>query len=98
MISIPATQQTEEIFLHPTGEADPYHEQFEKTLAVIEKDESKGWDPGSTGKKDGKNRECKNPRQRYIIASFEQKLAVVIKIYPSRKMFRMILQDHYKVK
>jgi len=39
-----------------------------------------------------------NPRQRYIIASFEQKLAVILKYILPGKLFRMILQDHYKIK
>jgi len=42
--------------------------------------------------------ETKNPRQRYIIASFEQKLAVALKYILPGKLFRMILEDHYKIK
>ena len=42
--------------------------------------------------------ESKNPRQRYIIASFEQKLAVVLKYILPGKLFGMILEDHYKIK
>jgi len=85
-------------FLAPTLAGDPYHEQFQKTLAVIEKDESKGWKPAILAEKIVKIVECKNPRQRYIIASFEQKLAVVLKYVLPGKLFRMILQDHYKIK
>jgi NAD(P)-dependent dehydrogenase (short-subunit alcohol dehydrogenase family) len=85
-------------FLAPTGTGDPYKEQFEKTLAVIEKDESKGWDPAVLAKKIVKIVECKNPRQRYIISSFEQKLAVILNYILPSKVFRMILEDHYKIK
>jgi NAD(P)-dependent dehydrogenase (short-subunit alcohol dehydrogenase family) len=85
-------------FLAPTSDNDPYKEQFGKSLAVIEKDEGKGWEPVILAKKLVKIVNCKNPCQRYIIASFEQKLAVGLKYILPGKIFRMILQDHYKVK
>jgi short-subunit dehydrogenase len=85
-------------FLAPTDGGDPYHEQYLKTLAIIEKDEGNGWEPQVLAKKIVKIVECKNPRQRYIIASFEQKLAVALKYILPGKLFRMILEDHYKIK
>lgn len=85
-------------FLAPSGEEDPYHEQFEKTLSIMEKDEAGGWDPGILAGKMVKIVTCKKPRQRYIISSFEQKLAVALKYILPGRMFRMILQDHYKVR
>jgi len=84
-------------YLAPTDINEPYHEQFTKTLAVIEKDESNGWEPVVLARKIVKIVDCKNPRQRYIIASFEQKLAVVLKKILPGKWFRLILQDHYKI-
>lgn len=85
-------------FLAPTGVNDPYHEQYERTLAIIEKDETNGWEPVVLAKKLVKIAESKNPRQRYIIASFEQKIAVVLKYVLPGRLFRMILEDHYKIK
>ena len=77
-------------FLAPTDEHDPYHEQFLKTLAIIESDEGNGWAPEVLAKKIVKIVECKKPRQRYIIGSFEQKLAVSLKyILP-----KMVQNDH----
>lgn len=84
-------------FLAPTEINDPYNLQYEKTMAVIEKDEANGWEPVVLARKIVKIAETKNPRQRYIIASFEQKLAVVLKYVLPSKLFRMILQDHYKI-
>jgi NAD(P)-dependent dehydrogenase (short-subunit alcohol dehydrogenase family) len=84
-------------FLAPTGVNDPYQKQFEKTLAVIEKDEADGWEPVVLARKIVKIVESKNPRQRYIIASFEQKLAVGLKYMLPGKLFRKILEDHYKI-
>jgi len=85
-------------FLAPTGIDDPYQEQYEKTLKIIEKDEANGWEPEVLARKIVKIVECKNPRQKYIIASFEQKLAVVLKYILPGKLFSTILQDHYKIK
>jgi len=84
-------------FLAPTGANDPYQKQFETTLSIIENDENKGWKPEVLARKIVKIVDCKNPCQRYVIASFEQKLAVVIKHILPGKLFRMILEDHYKI-
>jgi len=85
-------------YLAPTGLSDPYHEQFQKTLAIIEKDEANGWEPATLARKLLKIVECKNPHQRYIIGSFEQKLAVILKYILPGKLFARILEDHYKIK
>jgi short-subunit dehydrogenase len=85
-------------FLSPTGEGDPYQAQFAKTLSIIENDESKGWEPEILARKLVKIVACKNPKQRYVIASFEQKLAVVIKYILPGKLFSKILRDHYGIK
>jgi short-subunit dehydrogenase len=85
-------------FLAPSGIDDPYYDQFRTTMAVIEKDEANGWAPEVLAKKIVKIVEKNNPLQRYIIGSFEQKLAVLLKYILPRKLFRIILQDHYKIK
>jgi NAD(P)-dependent dehydrogenase (short-subunit alcohol dehydrogenase family) len=85
-------------FLAPTDATDPYNEQYQKTMAIIEKDEANGWEPEVLAKKLVSIVGCKNPRQRYIIASFEQKLAVALKHILPGKIFGMILEDHYKIK
>ncbi len=85
-------------FLAPTIENDPYQNQFEKTLSIIESDENKGWKPEQLAKILVKIVENPNPKQRYIIASFEQKLAVLIKKLLPGIWFRKILQGHYGIK
>jgi short-subunit dehydrogenase len=84
-------------YLAHTSPDDPYNQQYMKTMAVIEKDEGNGWDPTILAKKLVKIAECKNPRYRYIIGSFEQKLAVVLKYILPGKLFSSILEDHYKI-
>jgi len=80
------------------SEIDPYQSQFEKTLSIIENDEAKGWIPEILAKKMVKIVECRNPKQRYIIASMEQKLAVVLKHILPGKIFGKILESHYGIK
>ena len=77
---------------------DPYQSQFAKTLSIIENDEAKGWSPDILAKIIVKIVECKKPKQRYVIASMEQKLAVVFKKILPGKIFRKILEGHYGIK
>ncbi len=85
-------------FLAPAGLDDPYGEQFNTSLAVIENDETHGWEPEILARKISRIVESNNPRNRYIIASFEQKLAVVLKYILPGKLFDSILMSHYKVR
>jgi NAD(P)-dependent dehydrogenase (short-subunit alcohol dehydrogenase family) len=85
-------------YLAPTDSNDAYNEQYLKTMAIIEKDEANGWEPAVLAGKLVKIAESGNPKQRYIIASFEQKLAVALKYILPGKLFMMILADHYKIK
>ncbi len=83
-------------FTVPTRTADdPYKSQFTKTLAIIENDEAKGWAPEILAKKMVQIVECRKPKQRYVIASFEQKLAVVLKKILPAKIFGKNLLFHH---
>ncbi|HOU01827.1 MAG TPA: SDR family oxidoreductase [Bacteroidales bacterium] len=85
-------------FLAPCGPEDPYNKQFDVSLRIIENDETKGWAPQRLARKLIRIVECKNPRHRYIIASPEQKLAVLLKYILPGKLFRKILESHYGIK
>ena len=85
-------------YLAPDIENSLYKNQFEKTLSVIEHDENNGWNPEILARKMVKIVNCKNPHQRYVIASFEQKLAVFIKKILPGILFSRILEDHYRIK
>ena len=76
----------------------PYEEQFKKSLAQIEKDENGGWDPVILARKMVKIVECKHPHNRYIIASFADKLAVFLKLLLPIGLFSKILGSHYCIK
>jgi short-subunit dehydrogenase len=77
---------------------DPYAEQFEKSLSIIEKDESNGGSPEALARKIVRIAEMNNPRPRYIISTFEQKLAVVLKNILPDSWFVKILAPHYGIK
>jgi NAD(P)-dependent dehydrogenase (short-subunit alcohol dehydrogenase family) len=81
-----------------SGNDKAYEEQFRKTLSIIEKDENGGWNPEILARKVFKILEKKKPAQRYVIASFEQKLAVVLKRILPGSWFAAILRDHYRIK
>jgi NAD(P)-dependent dehydrogenase (short-subunit alcohol dehydrogenase family) len=85
-------------YLAETSVNDPYSEQFSKSLSKIEKDEAKGWNPEVLAAKIVKVVECKNPAQRYIIGSFEQRLSVLLKTILPGSVFRKIIEDYYGIK
>ena len=84
-------------FLAPTGQEDPYRDQYKKTLAIIEKDESNGWSPEVLARKVVKIVKCKNPHPRYIISTLEQKFAVILKNILPAGWFMKILASHYGI-
>jgi short-subunit dehydrogenase len=75
-----------------------YDEQFRKTLSIIEKDENGGWKPEIMARKIYNILEKKRPANRYVIASFEQKLAVWLKRILPESWFDAILRGHYGIK
>jgi len=81
-------------YIAPAG---AYEGQFERSLTVIEKDEADGWRPEVLARKISGIVESSNPRQRYIVASFDQRLAVVLKRILPGKLFTWILAGHYKI-
>ncbi len=84
-------------FLADESDCGNYQSQFLKSLAAIEKDESNGWNPAVLAQKILRITESKNPKTRYIVASSEQKLAVLLKKLLPSKWFDSILMSHYKI-
>ena len=85
-------------FLAPSVKEDPYRDQFAKTLSVIEKDETNGRDPLRLARKMVRIVESGNPAPHYVIASVDQKLAVVLKRILPAGWFGRILSSHYKIR
>ena len=76
----------------------PYEAQFKKSLAQIEKDENGGWLPEVLAEKLVKIVESKHPKNRYVIATFEQKMSIVLKKLLPTGMFSNILGFYYQIK
>lgn len=78
-------------------EESTYKQQFQKTIAIIEKDEHGGLPSKAMAKKMHKILSAKNPCTRYIVSTFEQKLAVWLKRILPGSWFIKILGGHYGV-
>jgi NADP-dependent 3-hydroxy acid dehydrogenase YdfG len=74
-----------------------YSQQFQKTIAIIEKDEHGGLHPIAVAKKIHSILNKKNPCIRYVVASFEQKLSVPLKAILPGSWFIKILGGYYGV-
>ena len=79
------------------GSENPYAEQFLKTKSVFEKDETGGWHPSVLAQKLSRIVESHNPRDNYIVGSFDQKLAVYLKNILPGRWFSKILKSHYGI-
>jgi len=75
-----------------------YNHQFHKTLSIIEKDEKGGLSPRFFAKNLARILQKKNPCHHYVIATTEQKLAVVLKHLLPAPWFSAILSSHYGIK
>ena len=75
-----------------------YETQSHKTLSIIENDENKGLPPEYLARKIAAILEKKNPCNQYIVATAEQKLAVLLKRILPVSLFAKILSDHYGIK
>lgn len=85
----------------PSGDDKPgsvYDSQFQKTLSIIEKDEKGGFPPEFLALKIARILDQKNPCNSYIIATLEQKFAVVLKRILPASWFSKILASHYGIR
>lgn len=80
------------------GQIADYEQQFRDSLRIIESDERGGWDPQKMARKIYKIIISNNKSYRYVIASFEQKLAVLLKRILPDALFDAILRSHYGIK
>lgn len=80
------------------GSGDAYVSQFESTLSIIERDEKKGLSPEFLARKLAKILEKEKPCHYYVIATLEQKFAIVLKKILPDTLFSKILSSHYGIK
>ncbi len=72
-------------------------EAFQNTLRIIENDENSGQNPIMIGKLLNKIINKINPRLRYTVGAFDQKLASFLKRILPNRLFDWIIMKHYKV-
>ncbi len=76
----------------------PYEDQFDKTLGVIKKDETDGLHPSRLAAKIYRIIQLRHPAPRYVVSTFEQKLAVVLKRILPASWISAILRSHYRIR
>jgi NAD(P)-dependent dehydrogenase (short-subunit alcohol dehydrogenase family) len=79
-------------------QVDAYEGQFTKTLCILENDENTGGNPEILARKMFRILEKKRPAYRYVVASFDQKLARFLKRVIPEPWFDAILRGHYGIK
>jgi NAD(P)-dependent dehydrogenase (short-subunit alcohol dehydrogenase family) len=80
---------------YKSGNNNAYEMQFKKTLSIIENDENNGRKAEVFARKIYYILQKKKPANRYIIASFEQRLALALKRILPGPLFETILRRHY---
>lgn len=74
-----------------------YAAQFNRSIAIIERDENGGGKAEVVARKIAAIVDCPSPHNRYIIATVDQKLAVVLKRILPGALFAKILSSHYGI-
>ena len=82
-------------YLHKSS---PYYDLEKKTTEVFEHDEINGSDPNKVANLIGKIIDSRNPKVRYRVGSFSQKLAASFKGVLSDRLVQWILMKYYKVR
>ena len=75
--------------------ASPYYEDYQKTVARIDHDETNGSDPDVLGRKIARALNRKRLPARLLIASPDQKLAVLLHRLLPKKLFARIMTQYY---
>ncbi len=79
------------------AEAHRVYTSYARSLESIEHDESSGLKPEYLAKKVSAIVRCRRPRYRYVIASLEQRLSVLVKAILPPSWFAAILSSYYKL-
>lgn len=74
-----------------------YGPSFQRSLAIIEKEENGGLQPIVLARRIARIVDCRRPRLRYVVANLEQRLSVLLKRLLPGNMFVNILRNYYKV-
>jgi short-subunit dehydrogenase len=75
----------------------PYRETFNRALATMERDETQGCDPQQIAKLVQRILETSDPRLRYRVGAFTQKLSVSLKALLPNRVFDWLIMKHYQL-
>jgi short-subunit dehydrogenase len=75
----------------------PYSAQMKKTLAVVEKDERSGGSPEAVARIISKIISSPNPRPRYRVGPFYEKLAVFLRRFLPERIFLWAIRKYYRI-
>lgn len=78
------------------GASSPYAAAFCRAMAVIEHDETHGSSPEMMGRLLARIIRSRSPRLRYMVGSFTEVLAGVLKPYLPQRLFEWIIRGHYR--
>ncbi len=81
----------------PLSTESPYYASFNRVMDVVEKDEQNGIAPIKIAKLINNIINKSNPRLRYTVGAFDQKLAAFLKRILPNRLFDWIIMKHYKV-
>ncbi len=88
---------TRRVRTRASGEGSAYREAFERTLQVIEHDERHGSPPELVARTVERILRSRSPRLRYVVGSFDQRLAAALKGLLPGRLFEWIIRSHYRV-
>ncbi|MFC1528166.1 SDR family oxidoreductase [Candidatus Neomarinimicrobiota bacterium] len=81
----------------PLSAESPYYSTFKRMMNVVESDEDHGIPPEKIAHLINKIINKSNPRLRYTVGAFDQKLAALLKRLLPNRLFDWIIMKHYKV-
>lgn len=84
-------------FTAKDSKGSDYENHFRKAVSIMEKDEQGGSDPIVLARTIVKIIRKKNPKFRYIVGRFDQRLMARLKPLLPHRLTQWILTDHYKV-
>jgi len=81
----------------PLSAESPYYSTFKRMINVVERDEDHGIPPEKIAHLINKIINKSNPRLRYTVGAFDQKLATLLKRLLPNRLFDWIIMKHYNV-
>lgn len=81
----------------PLSAKSPYYSPFKSIMNIVERDEDNGISPEKIAHLINNIINKSNPRLRYTVGAFDQKLAALLKRLLPNRLFDWIIMKHYKI-